>query len=154
MGIHSVLEFELDFITFTRLVNRPETCLYTWLKVPTLRVGKVVYSSPLFHSLDLWRPRELHVHIQFFLENYHVQVEYGTWKNFANTWVICIGHQQTFLVTTKYVVKFLGLKVYYRIYDMCTCEQNKGSSAKDCIKVLSSTGTFNDKATWLLVGLV
>lgn len=114
MGIHSVLEFELDFITFTRLVNRPETCLYTWLKVPTLRVGRVVYSSPLFRSLDLWRPRELHEHIQVFLENYVVQVEYCTWKNFANTWVICIGHQQTFLVTTKYVVKFLGLKVYYR----------------------------------------
>lgn len=62
--------------------------LYTWLKLPTLRVGRVVYSSPLFHSLDLWRPRELHVHIQFFLENYHVQVEYCTWKNFANKWVI------------------------------------------------------------------
>lgn len=123
----------MDFITFTRLVNRPETCLYTWLKLPTLKVGRVVYPSPLFHSLDLWRPRELYEHIQVFLENYHVQVEYCTWKNFANTWVIYIGHQQIFLVSTKYVVKFLGLKVYLFtvFFDACTCEQNKSSSAKD-----------------------
>lgn len=59
----------------------------------------------------------------------------------TSEWVI-VGQQEIFLISTKYVVKFLGLKVCP--HDFLILVRVKAFLQKIVIKVLSSNGTFNN----------